>query len=333
MKQKSLWVFGILNACALLQVQGQNTFPASGNAGIGTTAPISALHVKGSVLSENGPNSLAAARNTGFHNWVDRAYGSELHYLNGKWGLAVFARTDSDIRLGHYGGNENAQGNMNVKMLIQPDGKTGIGTTTPLEMLHVKGSVLAENNALSASNVRNKGFYTWTDRAYGMELHNLGGKWGLAVFARTESDIRIGHYAGADTGQAQLSIKMVVRNDGKVGIGAVDASKAGYKLFVEEGILTEKVKVAIKTSADWSDYVFHKNYPLMSIQQVEQFIQTNGHLPGIPSAAEVVNEGIDLGKMNAKLLEKIEELTLYIIDQQKKLDAVQQRLNQLEQKK
>jgi hypothetical protein len=108
----------------------------------------------------------------------------------------------------------------------------------------------------------------------------------------------------------------------------VDATKPGYKLFVETGILTEKVKVAIKTRADWADHVFNKNYSLMPLPEVAQFIKTNGHLPGVPSAAEVTKEGIDLGKMNAKLLEKIEELTLHLIAQQEKLDLLQKQMKQ-----
>jgi len=91
----------------------------------------------------------------------------------------------------------------------------------------------------------------------------------------------------------------------------------GYKLFVADGILTEKVKVAVKTTSDWSDYVFAPNYKLKNLSDVESFIKINKHLPGVPSADDVVKQGIDLGKMDAKLLEKIEELTLYMIEIQK----------------
>jgi len=91
-----------------------------------------------------------------------------------------------------------------------------------------------------------------------------------------------------------------------------------YQLYVQGGILSEKVKVAVATSSDWSDYVFAKDYKLKSLKEVETFIQTNKHLPNIPSAQEVVKEGIDMAKMDAKLLEKIEELTLYMIEQDKK---------------
>src|SRR5690606_910854 len=95
-----------------------------------------------------------------------------------------------------------------------------------------------------------------------------------------------------------------------------------YRLFVEDGILTEKVKVAVKNTSDWADYVFADEYKLMPLEQVEKFVKENNHLPNVPSAVEVVESGIDVAKMDAKLLEKIEELTLYIIQQQKEINEL-----------
>jgi hypothetical protein len=110
-------------------------------------------------------------------------------------------------------------------------------------------------------------------------------------------------------------LTMTLRNTGKVVIGGSSVSTPGtYKLYVEDGILTEKVKVAIKTTLNWSDYVFAKDYKLKPLNEVASFIKENNHLPGVPSAEEVVKDGIDVAAMDAKLLEKIEELTLYIID-------------------
>lgn len=126
--------------------------------------------------------------------------------------------------------------------------------------------------------------------------------------------------------------------DGKVRIGEVRVTNSsgslnGYNLFVEKGILTEKVKVALKTSANWADYVFANNYKLKPLEEVEQFVKTNKHLPNIPSADELVKDGgIDMTEMFAKQMEKIEELTLYIIDQNKEIKALNNRINQLEKK-
>lgn len=105
-----------------------------------------------------------------------------------------------------------------------------------------------------------------------------------------------------------------------------------YRLFVKDGILTEKVKVAISSTSDWSDYVFEKDYNLMPLDSVEQFIDSNGHLPNVPSAQCVVSEGIDLGKMDATLLQKIEELTLYVIDLNKEIIRLKEELNQVKSK-
>jgi hypothetical protein len=85
-------------------------------------------------------------------------------------------------------------------------------------------------------------------------------------------------------------------------------------------------KVAVRTTADWSDYVFDNNYKLPTFNQLENYITTNKHLPDVPSAEEVVcNGGIDVAKMDAKLLQKIEELNLYVIQlekENKKQDAL-----------
>ncbi|MGB4774139.1 MAG: hypothetical protein WBP45_03120 [Daejeonella sp.] len=112
-------------------------------------------------------------------------------------------------------------------------------------------------------------------------------------------------------------------------LGTVN-TPAGYKLYVEQGILTEKVKVALKSSANWADYVFEKEYKLNKLEDVEQFINKNKHLPNVPSAAEVLKDGIDLGKMDAKLLEKIEELTLYMIDLNKKSELQDKKIEMLQ---
>ncbi|MCZ8090151.1 hypothetical protein [Flavobacterium sp.] len=93
-----------------------------------------------------------------------------------------------------------------------------------------------------------------------------------------------------------------------------------YKLYVEGGILTEKVKVALRSTANWADYVFADNYELMPLKDVEKFINSNKHLPGIKSAKELMEDGLDVAQMQAKHMEKIEELTLYVIEQEKKIN-------------
>ena len=107
---------------------------------------------------------------------------------------------------------------------------------------------------------------------------------------------------------------------GAGGLGLPSSFSGGpYRLYVQDGIMTEKLKVALRNSADWADYVFAKDYKLMSLEDTEKFVKANKHLPNVPSANEMVDKGIDLTETSAKLLEKIEELTLHIIDLNKRI--------------
>ena len=78
----------------------------------------------------------------------------------------------------------------------------------------------------------------------------------------------------------------------------------------------------VVTLEGWSDYVFESGYELMPLGELERYVNANRHLPSIPSAGQVLDEGVNVGEMNALLLEKIEELTLYIIDLQKQIDEL-----------
>lgn len=107
------------------------------------------------------------------------------------------------------------------------------------------------------------------------------------------------------------------------------ATSGGYRLLVKGGMITEKIKVAVAGSADWADYVFEDTYKMLSLEQVEKFIKENKHLPNVPSTAEVLANGVDVAKTDAKLLEKIEELTLYMIEMNKEIKALKNENNAL----
>lgn len=124
------------------------------------------------------------------------------------------------------------------------------------------------------------------------------------------------------------SARIFIASTGEVGIGTFDVP-AAYKLSVEGSVRARKIRV---DAASWPDYVFHPTYRLRPLHEVELFIKTNSHLPEVPSAEEVQKEGIDLGDNQAVLLKKIEELTLYIIEQNKRLEAVEKELKQLKKK-
>ena len=138
--------------------------------------------------------------------------------------------------------------------------------------------------------------------------------------------------AVADRGRFNIENLFVVGHDGNVGIGTPSSTS---KLSVNGQIRAKEIKVE---ALNWPDYVFAKGYQLSSLQETEKHIKEKGHLPGIPSAAEVETNGVDLGDMNKKLLKKIEELTLHLIEMKKTmskqsdlLSAQQKQINKMKQ--
>ncbi len=130
--------------------------------------------------------------------------------------------------------------------------------------------------------------------------------------------------------------KKELKFNGKVGIGigttafpdnasGVDVSE--YELFINGGILATEVRVA----TTWADYVFEDDYSLPTLEEVECYIEENGHLPNVPSAKEVEEQGIEVGEMAKIQQEKIEELTLYVIEQNKQLEKQAEEINELKE--
>jgi hypothetical protein len=113
---------------------------------------------------------------------------------------------------------------------------------------------------------------------------------------------------------------------GNVGIGT---SAPQYKLAVKGTIGATEVVV---TTTGWSDYVFQPGYALMPLSHVASYIEQNHHLPDIPSAAEVQSSGISVGEMQAKLLAKIEELTLHMINAEKRSNELQTENDRLQKR-
>lgn len=120
--------------------------------------------------------------------------------------------------------------------------------------------------------------------------------------------------------------KMRLTPTGNLAIGTTDPG--AYKLAVEGTIGARKVDVKLTS---WADFVFHDGYQLPTLQEIEKYILIHQHLPGIPSEKEVLQNGLDLGEFNKRLLEKVEELTLHLIAQDKKNTALAERLKYLEE--
>ncbi|MCC6463572.1 MAG: hypothetical protein IT260_24090 [Saprospiraceae bacterium] len=170
------------------------------------------------------------------------------------------------------------------------------------------GSTAGETWTLDNDGANNGGSIIWGD---------VSGKIRFATFASTGATTQ-----SPTDANVLLSSKMSISNNGKVVIGPDNTNSNTpnfYRLYVRDGILTEKLVVALHSSSQWADYVFDEDYKLLGLKEVESYIQQNQHLPNLPSAAEMVQNGLDVAAMNAKLLEKIEELTLYIIQQEKEI--------------
>lgn len=204
-------------------------------------------------------------------------------------------------------------------------GNVGIGTSTPGVKLDVLGAVRSTNFILSENfdNVLNSvdngnvypliGTYRgWDAKGVYIAGYNAGNSAAANYTTATE---RV--YIGNPTFNSNyLSVNLL---NGNVGIGTT--STGTFKLAVEGKIGAREVRV---TNANpWPDYVFAKEYKLKSLASLEEYISKNNRLPNMPSAEEVKNNGIELGNMNARVVEKIEELTLYIIDMNKKMEKLE----------
>ena len=108
---------------------------------------------------------------------------------------------------------------------------------------------------------------------------------------------------------------------------------SSYKMAVAGGIITEKVRIATTGTTFWADFVFDKNYKLRTLSEVSAYIKLNKHLPDVPSTSDVNKEGIDLAQTQAILLQKVEELTLYVIEQNKKIERLDKKLRKFSNKK
>jgi len=199
--------------------------------------------------------------------------------------------------IGAKGGQDlSLYANYSEKMRINQNGNIGIGTTTPSSKLEIKD---ATNNQLSLVNSTGN---LWQFRA---------GSSGSLIFK--------------DDNIERIRIDAL----GNVGIGTTTPDA---KLAVNGNIHTKEVKVDL-LGAVAPDYVFYKDYDLKTLTEVENFITKEGHLPNIPSAKEMEANGIYLKDMNLKLLEKIEELTLYTIQQQKQIDILINKIIESEKNK
>ena len=267
---------------------GMMTLLQNGNVGVGTASPTEKLTVQ------------TATNNYGLNHTDGNVLLTT--FVGGSAITAGWLGTKSNHPLGFFTNNGTAQ------MVIIQNGSVGIGPTAPTSKLHISansGSGYAQlfleetDNDYARMNFRttnavNSGNNFWTIAAYN---------------SNTRSSERLNFYNNA-TGNI-----MTITGDGNVGIGT---SNPTYKLSVLGNIRSTEVVV----ETGWADYVFSEKYKLPKLEEVEKFIQQNKHLPNIPSAKEVEENGLYLGDMQKRMMEKIEELTLYVIELKKEIEKI-----------
>jgi len=167
----------------------------------------------------------------------------------------------------------------------------------------------------------------------GTRYGRLYGSGNGALFGLLDGDGNWSYLASKDSYTAfriNNSEKMRINANGSVGIGTAPVPP-GYKLAVLGNIIAERVRVQLVQN--WPDYVFQEDYDLMTIEELNENIKQNGHLPNIPDAATMTAEGQDLGEMQVKMMEKIEELTLYIIELNKRIKTLEAENTELKTEK
>ncbi|UII77347.1 hypothetical protein LV716_06130 [Flagellimonas sp. HMM57] len=199
-----------------------------------------------------------------------------------------------------------------TKLSLTNSGSLGIGTSDPSAELEVKS--VADDNAEIHINSSTNG------RPSIIRFQDAGtDTWGLLSHYPHQDKLSVYNYHNG-------SNAMVFDSNGNIGIGTTTPDT---RLAVNGNIHTKEVKVDL---IGWPDFVFENNYELPTLQEVEAHIAHKGHLQDIPSAKEVEENGVHLGEMNAKLLQKIEELMLYTIQQQKEIERLSEEVLVLKSK-
>ncbi|MCL6294859.1 tail fiber protein [Jejuia spongiicola] len=287
------------------QSQAQSTPPLPvGNIGIGTTSPAHELVVQGT----SSPN--IELKNSNYSNGgyiLNRTnYGHQW-----KWWA------ESNVMYFGFSTNESSYAN---KFTIQSDGDIGIGTASPNSKLHVAGNGAIIKLQNTAHEDTANAFYGWLggyDKS-GDEVWWIGDG--------SSNNKSIGLNVSRDGYNLSIFNKgkgLTINQNGNIGIGTTTPDA---KLAVNGNIHTKEVKVDL---IGWSDFVFEDSYKLPTLKEVEQHIKEKGHLQDIPSAEEVKKDGIYLGEMDSKLLQKIEELMLYTIEQEKRIESLEDKNEKL----
>ncbi len=294
-----------------------NIYYNQGKVGIGTTTPQANADITTTsstmLLPNNSGSTNTAILRVGYysHSWagVQLDMGIYNHSVSQESGYPAWIQARNPVDF-----------SINRNLLLNPNGgNIGIGTKTPQASIDIStksaAMLLPTNSGSTNTAIMRIGYhdYSWAGSQLDIGIYNNPASgYPTWIQARNPVDYSINR---------NLSLNP---NGGNVGIGTTNPQS---KLTVNGTITSKEVVVTID---GWSDFVFNKNYKLKNLEEVESFIKENNHLPDIPSESEVLENGIQVGEMNAKLLQKIEELTLYMIEQNKKTEILIEKVETLE---
>lgn len=332
-----------------------NTFPSSGNVGVGTISPGAKLYVISNTGSPGDFNGYPGYIVGGYwpngiipetiieHPNSSTSIGGQYTYRGGLGlgqGVGIYSVNPNPAGSIYYGDIRfhttywNGSGYVNAdRMIIDQAGNVGIGTVSPGSKLDVNGSgnfqgvitsTLGGNNVIFSNTSVGSG-YSY-GRIYGASSSMI---WGVEasttahVFNETSNNASIiGNISNTPFQFAtNATVRATIDASGNVGIGTTNPTE---KLSVNGNIKARKL---IVTQNNWPDYVLKPGYKLKPLFEVERFIKQKNHLPDIPSEKEVLEKGVNVGENQTLLLKKIEELTLYIIDQQKQINELKKQIN------
>jgi hypothetical protein len=343
MKEK-IALFAIIASVSF--IKAQNTFPwsASGNVGIGTITPAVPLEVQVNAVSgiptvfRYAPNS----QNLFFSPYLSQA-GFNPISLNGDagilWNDQLNTADNSNLKAGMVIAPKSGK---NLGMRMNSLGLLGLNQPTPLARLHVVQNNSLENGAydgviseLNSSLGREyESTFSFLAKVQDVNLNGFGlydkKSASMKFFVMGDGTTRIGNYpANTDFRGSFPGVLLSVGGKVMIGDKLPTNNYADALLSVDGKIVSRSVYVQV---ANWADYVFEKDYKLKSLDEVEQYIAQNQHLPDIPSEAVIKQSGADMMENDAMLLKKIEELTLYVIQLKKELAEQQKKIIMLEQK-
>ena len=279
----------------------------TGNIGIGTSNPSSKLHIKGNPgeqqlgqihITGNGESGPGDAY-ISFHEGVES---------NSKWALGV-KDNDNAFAISH-GLTMDAEPRFAISDVT---GYVGVGTVNPQANLHISSGTSGDSKFIIEADSYNDDEGDNPMLEFRQDGGAVGAYFGFDTNNFGNNILGIGtRYLGSDSWNTMT----INTQTGNVGIGKLTPTA---KLHVDGNIISEEIKVE---NVEPADFVFEPNYNLMPLAETEAYIKANRHLPEVPSAAEMKANGLELGKMNMLLLQKIEEITLHMIEQQKEIQTL-----------